>query len=125
MQFARDALPFRQPFPEPRLKPSSSRVEPQAIETGQEQASRGNGAEVEPDGFVEIRLLPDGVNHARPIPNPVAIARPYMKCMRPMGDVAVDCVTRGAGVEPFRIYLVQPVLETNLFWRRDLDGVEI
>src|SRR5882724_2123371 len=125
MQLAGDALAFRQPGSEPRVEPGGSLVEPKAIETGHEQASHGNGADAEPDCFVEVRLLYDRVDHACPVPNTVAIACAHMKSMRPMGNVAVDGVTGRAGVEPFRIYFVQPVLEANLFRRGDLDDVEI
>src|SRR6266404_8653567 len=70
-------------------------------------------------------LLRDFVHHPHAVPNPVAIARPKMKRMRPRWYVGVNSVSGSAGVEPFRINAVQPILQTNLFRRRELDGVEM
>src|SRR5271168_284715 len=125
MQFARDTLPFRHPFSKPRVQPLSGPAKTQAMPTRQEHESRSDRGELEPGRFVKEWLLSDAVNHSRPVPNPVAIAHPYMERMRSSRYVGIDRVGRMAGIEPFGIDAVQPVLQTNLFRRRDLDGIEI
>src|SRR5580700_10686566 len=103
MQFARDTLPFRHPFSEPRVQPVSGLAKPQAVEAEQKEASRGGRGELERGRLVKVWLLSDAVNHPRPVPNPVAIACPHMKRMRPWRHVGIDRVGGIASIEPFGI----------------------
>ena len=98
---------------------------PDEIRRGQEKKKRSDGGKSKPVCLVKVRTLSDFVLDARAIPHPIAAAGPHMEGVRPKRNIRVYRCARGVGIEPSSIHAIQAILQSNLFRRGEIDGLNM
>jgi len=81
--------------------------------------------QAEPAGLVQIGFLRHRERNTGTIPHAIAVGGANPESVRTDRNVGVDRGERIVGLQPERVYIVHPILEANLFWPCQRNGIEM
>jgi len=80
--------------------------------------------QAEPTSLVEVGFLCYRVRDTGAIPHAIAVAGPNVESVLTDWNIAIHGGERVVGLHPVRIYIVHPILETNLLGPHQRDGIK-